>query len=129
MKLQTFRTPFPAVLTVKCSFVARVPLLEFRTPILCFLYALLLMIRIPFLFVVLALVPLQILFPTLPRLLKSPLRSRIISTSAVSLVLCFPDRHYVPLLISVILLGKGSESSDASRTSRENINRCVIIRV
>jgi hypothetical protein len=78
MELQAFWTPLPAVLTVECNFVVCVPLLKFCTPIYCFLYALFLVARIPFLPVIFALVPLQILFATFPRLLKSPLRSRII---------------------------------------------------
>ena len=60
-----------------------------RSSFLSFLYAFLLMTRIPFLPVVFALVTLQVLFPTLTRLLKSPLGSGIISTFAISLVLCF----------------------------------------
>jgi len=87
MELQTFGAPLSAVLTLKRSLVICVPLLEFDTPIFCFLYALHPMTWIPFLFVILALVSLQILFPTFPRLLKSPLWSGIIGTFAVGLML------------------------------------------
>src|SRR5260370_544818 len=92
------RSPLYKVFTMKRCLILRVPLLEFRTPILRFLYTLLSMIRIPFLLVILSLVPLQILFPTFPRLLKSPFWSGIISTLAVGLVLRLPKNPHILLL-------------------------------
>src|SRR5713101_8132631 len=106
MELQALRAPLSAVLAVKRCFVLRIPLLEFRSPVLCFLYAFLLMTRIPFLPVVLALVTLQVLFPTLTRLLKSPLRLKIISDFAISLVLRFHKKapHYASFQAVVYLI-------------------------
>jgi len=92
MELQAFGTPLTTVLTVERCFVVHIPLLKFRTPTLCFLYALLCMAGILFLFMVFALVPLQVLFPSFTRLLKSPLWSGIISTFAVGFM---PGSHYM----------------------------------
>jgi len=89
MELQALRAPLSAVLAMKRCLVFRIPLLEFCSSVLRFLYTFLLMTRIPFLSVVLTLVTLQVLFPTLTRLLESPLRSGIISTSTIGLILCF----------------------------------------
>src|SRR5258708_33661752 len=109
MELQTFGAPLSAVLTVKRSLVICVPLLEFDTPIFCFLDALYPMAWIPFLFVILALVSLQILFPTFPRLLKSPLWPGIIGTFAVGLMLHFSHESLYLLMCAcstrVILTG------------------------
>lgn len=90
MELQAFRAPFTTVFAVERCFVVRIPLLKFRAPLLCFLYALPGMAGIPFLFVVLTLVAFQILFPAFSRLLESPLWSGIVSAFAVGFV---PDSH------------------------------------
>lgn len=61
------------------------------------------MTGIPFLFVVFALVALQVLFPRFTRLLKSPFRSGIVSSFAIGFMASLHEQRGAFLLQFVIL--------------------------